>query len=920
MIRLASQLLFILFVGLLFTGCGEKSPEDYLQEAAKFEAQSNYEGAVVALKNAVQETPRSAQIRFELGKIYIKLDMYEEASKELARAREYGYDESIVLPKLALALSRSSANVALAELTYDSSKLMPTKQIEVGTRIVTSLLALDRIPQASALVDELLLMNVNSVYSGILKSYQFAIGQNIPSAISNINNVLQASPNDRDVINVAARLHMLNKDILKASKLYKKYLVVAPNDIEAKFALISLLMEQKAYNKAEKYIDELLVLNANNSVLNLLKASVRSQDNDYVSAKKFAEASINDGSTDLNARVVAGLASYKIEDFDSAVRHLLAVADSLPNNHPALTILADSQLALNNAVDATKILSRIDNNGSDELRLFPRANYGMIKSGNIDTAKNMITEGQKTNKTTNALVRTAALKLAVNDLSGIADLEQALQKEPRSYEIKTTLAGAYVLAKQVNKGLAFAKQWQRDQPTMVDGYILEADILAMQQKYAEADAIVDTALSIDSTNVFVQLASIMLDMQLEKYEEGLNKVKALLDKEPANAKLLASYYKITSELGDSDEATTKIKQAAANNSDNEALKLLHASILVEQKQFKEAVDTLEAIDANRFTIYRYWQLKGMALYNMNSLDELLVHYNKWSNLFPNDINATLGLIQILDMQGDYGQAATAATRFLENNEALQLEMIAAYYYAKAGDVSRAKRALFGLPKGIDATPYVRGTKARIAVLEGRGKQAVDDAKAAYMAAKTADNLQLYAQTLDLAGKNNEAFAIVQQHVGDFPTDANSKSMFALRLAAVDPALALSTFESLLNDFPNNPGLLNNAAYLHYEAQNYAKAYEYSAKAHATEPSNLDYADTYAQVLMQRDNASEAVEAYNLAIYDSVTNEDIILNYIEALLVEESTSTAKRKIQQYTSRLKSQESRDRLLQLQIRYLN
>lgn len=916
-----TKLFVSILLVLLIAACSEnKSAEDFLQEAAQFSETGDSKAAVVALKNAVQLAPRSAAARFELGKAQLSLNRFDEASKELSRALDYGYTENQVIPFLAEALARSGANVELSELSYDASLLTSGEQLEVGARKVASLVGLEKDKEASALVEALLLIDAESPYKGMIKGYQFILAKNFPEALNTLKTVLEQAPLNRDVIRLTARLYILNGDIETATNLYEEYIQVAQEDTQAKFALVNILMDQNQSQRAEKYIDELLEINSNNGRLNQLKATARSVAEDHVAAKEFAEKAINGGRSDSALRLIAGFSSYQLKDYEGVIRHITVVSDVLPDDHPALRILVDSQLQLNMGEDANEVLSRVDDTAADQLLLFPRASYGLIKVGDAEAAKEMIQQAEKTGDSSEDLIRTGALKLALNDLDGLLDLEQALNKAPESYEAKSTLAGAYIVTKQIDKGMALAQKWQKEQPSMIEGYLLEADLLGMQDKLSEAAEAVKKAEAIDPTNSFVQLASIRLDMIMERYEQGLVKVESLLAKEPNKVNALASYYKIKTELGDPSVAIKKIETASKNNLGNEGLTILYASVLVADEKFNEAIDELNRIDANRFTQSTYWRLKGMALYNTSNMTELYTHYTEWVDIFPDQIDPTLGLLHILDLRRDFPQAAKVAENFLAIKDQAQIRMMAAYFSAMSEDIVAAKRSLRGIESEYQEIPYIRGIKARIALLEGLGRQVVEDAKANYLARKSSDNLALYVQTLDSAGRAPEAFPIVQQHTVDFPADARSKALFAARQVKIDSAAALASYEELLDDFPNDPGVLNNAGYLHFKANNIEKAFEYSAKANQINPTNLNYADTYAQVLLQRGETEQAVEAYNIAITDSVAEQEIILNYIEALFINNNELAAKRRIQQFRTRLRTQESKDRLFDLQVKYLN
>lgn len=915
-----SKLLLSLLVVFIITGCSEKGAEDYMQEAAAFSENGDPKAAVVSLKNAVQEAPRLASARFELGKVHLQLSSFDEASKELSRALEYGYSENQVIPLLAEALARSGANVALSDLSYDASLLTPEEQLEVGARKVASLIELEKAPEALVLVEELLTIDAETTYKGMLKGYQLIIAENYVEALNTLKVVLEGDTLNRDVISLTARLYILTGDIENATNLYEEYIAVAQDDIQAKFALVNILMQQNQSERAEKYIDELLEINSNNGMLNQLKATARAAADDNVAAKEFAEKAINSGRGAPTLRLIAGFASYKLKDYESTIRHLSVVSDVLPDEHPALRMLADSQLQLNMGEDAAEVLSRVNEVAQEDLSLFSRTGYELIKAGDTDTAKEMIEQAQTVSQTTEELIRLGALKLTLNNLDGIADIEKAVAQSPDSVQAKTTLAGAYLATNQINKAMVFAKKWQQEQPNIVEGYLLEADILSTQQKYSEAGAKVNEALSIDTDNSFAQLANIRLDMLKENYKEALGKVERLLTKEPSNVKALASYFKIQDELGDSSQAFAKIESAHKSDLENEPLRLLFASVLIQNRKFSETLEVLSHIDANRLTLSSYWRLKGMALFNTSNLTDSNAHYTQWAAYFPNQLDPTLGLLNVLDLQRDFVRAAKVANDFLANTESVQVRMMASYFMTMSKDVAGAKQAMKKIDEQFLELPYMRGVKARIALLEKRGMQGIEDARAAYFAKKSPDNLLLFVQTLDSAGQTAQAFPVIEQHVNDFPTDIRSKALFAERQVARDPVKALALYEEMLIDFPNSPVLLNNAAYLHFEAQNMEKALEYSTKAFTASPTNIDFADTYAQVLIQRGDTEQAVEAYNQAITDSLSNEELILNYLEALFLNNNTIAAKRRVQQFKSRLKSQESKDRLFDLQVKYMN
>jgi putative PEP-CTERM system TPR-repeat lipoprotein len=912
----------ICIVGLVFfiAACGDKTAEEHYQESLAFTANGNNEAAIVALKNAVQMEPRMAKARFGLGKLYLALNSFDSASKELTFALDYGYAENEVIPLLAKALHRSNANVALAELEYQTSILTPEEQLEVGYRKTQSLMALNKQQETIRLINKLVSINANSTYKSMLESLKLAINEQNIEALGLVKSALEADPLNRDAIDLTARLYLLNDDPEKASKLYQDYIKVAPEDLEAKFSLANMLIQQEQPLKAEKYIDDLLAVNPSNAALNQLKAIVRAADSDFKSAKEFAEKAINSGRNDFGLRMVAGLASFQLSDNESAIRHFSVIAKNLPDNHPALRMLAASQLELDMSEDASQVLARVTDVSKDDLALFSRAGYELIKAGKTDAASNILAQTEKLTETADDLTQLGVLKLTLNNLDGILDLEGAVAKAPESAKAKETLGGAYLATNQYAKGLSFARNWQKEEPMNVEGYLLESEILQRQENYSQAAIAIAKASKANPTSPAVTLASIRLAIREDRYEDALTTTEEFLEEYPSDVTALASYFQIKLKLGDPAPAIEQIETEALKNLDDEPLVMLASRTMLATNKFAQALDLLSNIEPSRLTSRTYWEVKGTALIRTNQLSAALTHYNQWISLFPKQGSPVIGLLRVLDAQGNYPKAAATASEFLVKNDNLQVTLMQAYYLAMSQDAKKAKQVLNTVDTQTQNIPFVRGIKARIALLENRGAQAIDDARVSYEANVNPHNLLVYVQTLDSAGRTDDALNIIQQHVNKVPNDSRSRALLAERKIGKSPTAALAMYEEMIISLPNNPVILNNAAYLLMQQDKLPKALQYSSKAHGIASENVDFADTYAQVLMRQNNSAKAVEVYNSVMNTGVTDENVILNYIESLLVDKDSVGARRKIQEYNSKIKSKDGKARLLILQATYLN
>ncbi len=900
----------------LLTACSEKTPEEYIQEAQAFVAQGDQQAAVVALKNAVQQAPRSSIARFELGKIYLEQKQYESAEKELSRALELGYAANKVIPMLAQALQRTGANVALSEIELEQQDMTSAEKLEVGFRKLQSLYQLEKTNEAQLLIDDLLILDSNTVYKGLVEAFDLVVNTEFEQALTIAKEMYARAPLNRDVLNFTARLYMLNEDPENAAKIYEDYVKVAPDDTEAKFTLANMLVEQRETQRAEQYIDDLLEISETNPLLNQLKGIVRAAAEDYEAAKLYSEKAISGGRPDPTLRLVAGLASYQLGEFEDAVGHLSLVAALLPDNHPGLRILAASQLQTNMGDDAGEVLSRVNEVSSEDATLFSRAGYELIKAGNTNAAREIIEQADKISESADDLTRLGILKLSLNDIEGLVDLESAVDKSPESVTAKATLATAYLGTDQLDKALELAKQWQAEEPNATEGYLLEAEVLQREGKFTEAQSVIDTLQSMDAKNIAGQLASIRLNLRQNNLDQARVDTDRLLAQEPTNIPALASYFALANQAGEQEKGFNRIKQVAQENPSSSNLQLLLGRVALAANKASEAITATDNIEANRQAPAAYWSLRGVALLRNNLADQAFNHYQKWAELYPNQENAVMGQLLVLDGQRKYEEGASLAEEFVGRKENLQITIMQAYFDVMSGNVERARKIYDSIDAQYRDLPFIRGISSRIALAEGNPAQALKDAIVAYDANKNTDNLFVYVRALDLTNQRDKSYQVLSDHLARFENDARARLLFAERQITEDSDAAIASYETILAQFPDNFVVLNNIAYLEMQKGNLEKAADYANRAYEIQPKNAATADTYAQILVQQGKLKEALEAYNRVMNKDMKNEEIFVNYIETLLKNGNTVIAERRMGDLT--LTQNEYKQKLEQLRQQY--
>ncbi|MFC4700485.1 XrtA/PEP-CTERM system TPR-repeat protein PrsT [Glaciecola siphonariae] len=884
----------VLLFGLM--ACSGKTVDEHIQQAQVYVDQGDNNAAIIELKSAVQQDPRSAQARFELGKIYIEQKNFESAEKELSRALELGHPPPKVIPLLSEAYQRTGANVALADLSYDEQSMTTVERLEIGFRKLQSLIQLEKNAEARILIDQMAPLESSSVYKGLIEAHRDILDKDYESALTQAIALQERAPLNRDVLSFTARLYMLNGQEEKAAEIYEEYSKVATDDIESKFALANMLVQQGETERAEVYVDELMQISDTNGLLNQLKGIIRAANGDFQGALDYSVKAIQFGQADPRVRLVAGFAAYQLGEFEKAVMHLTVVAPALPDGHPGLRILAASQLQSDMGTDASNILPRIGELSAQDASLFSRAGYELIQEGNIDAAKEVIAQADKISETADDLTRLGILKLSVNDVEGLINLEQAVDKAPESVTAKSTLATAYLGTNQLDKALALALEWQQSAPNAIEGFLLESEVYQRQANYEKALQILEKASQIDSNNAALLVAQIRLNLRQKNIDTALTFTETLLTQEPENVVALASLFAIKSDKGQASDAISRIQSAFNKDKSNQQLALLLARAGLASQQPKLAVEALDSIEATRGAPSQYWSMRGFALLRDNQTDAAEKHYETWMDLFPKQENAVIGRLLILDAKRQYERGLDLIVEFLARKDNLQVRLLEAYFYAMAGEAEQARTKVNAIDDKYQALPFLRGVKARIALLEGRPTDALDDARASFEDNPKTDNLIVLVQALDMTGQADAAYQLVEQFSQANPNDMRVKLLLAQRQISKDSQQAIKTYSEMLEKTPNSFVVLNNLAYLLMEDGDLDTAAGLAKRAYDLQPDNAATVDTYAQILIRQNNIEDAVEAYNKVMSDEVTNEEVILNYIEALLKNGSTVVAKRRLE------------------------
>lgn len=891
------RLTIIAITLVLIVSCGKQTSEEHIQSAQQFLEQNNVEAAVLELKNAVQVDPKSASARFELGKVYLLINDFESAEKELNRALEYGYSPAEVIPLISKAYKRTGAYAALSEIDHKSEGLSPVQEAEVGFFKLQSLVQLNKLEEASALIDELQKLDTQSVYKGLSLVYRNIIEQDFTTALAEVNELKKQSPLNTDILKLQGQLLLQQQKPTEAVEVYQEYVNEYPEDFQTVFVLAKLLVDSGKTQEAEPHVDSLLKLNPENAYLNQLKGTIRAAENDFENALKYSEKAIINGRGDPVLRLIAGFSAYQLKDYETANQHLSYIASSLPDNHPGLKMLAASQLQLGMSTEAGDVLDRLNQVSEADALLFSKTGYELIRSGEIKQAKEVIERSELISRTADDLTRLGVLKLSVNDLQGIVDLEKALEQAPEMENTKRTLATAYVATKQWDKATELAEAWKQSAPDDVNGYLLAGEILAKQGQYEDAKVEYNKVLEIESGNGLALLALANVTFLQGDVEKSASMLSDILSKKANYIPALTSFYLIKKEQGDNQAGIQPTLDAFNAEPQNTSLAMLLAKMHFSEKQWQKALDIVNTFSADNSAPNAYWQVKGQSLLSLNQATAAAEHYDLWLSLYPNSKQANVGKMLMLDAQNKFAEGLEMATTFLEKREDLQMQLLKTHFLVMSKDFDAAQDMLDTFPEQLMSLPFVQGFKARILISQKNFAEALPLAQSSYAGLANSRNLVVLLSLYEKLGENDKGLKLLKQHAHNFPNDLAAKMLLAERQLTNDRDAAINNYLASLKLNPNNFVVLNNLAYLYLEQGRTDEAKELATRAVDLRPDNAAAIDTLAQVFVAEEDYKQAIQYYDRIINDELQNEEIYLNYVEVLVADEQIRLAARKLEQ-----------------------
>lgn len=862
-----------------------KSTEEYISSAKNYIQQNKNAEAVIDLKNAVSNDLNNGEARVLLGNVYLELGQAAAAEKEFEKAISLNVDINIVLPKLLSALYLLDDNEKIIEITDTMNvnrDVNPKVFPEVLLYQALAYINLDKKAEAKNAIAQANEISADSVFSQLGSAYIQADDKDIAGALKLVNKVVEQSPDLMEALLLQGQLYFVEKDYPQAISSFLNYQSLVTKNIKIRLYLANTYIKNGEFDEANQQLAPLLIQLPDQPYVNQLKSIIDFENKEFALALAYSEKAIQNGLNTSSNKVIAGLSAFQLEKYELAHQYLVSTVKDLPASHPIQRVLTMVQMKLGYTGDAIDKLVNMTEFTVDDTEMLTTASFKLLADGKFEQAKSLIEKSYdlQLDKPVD-ITRLGILKLSINDLDGITDLEKAIQIDPNLPMAKSALAQAYISTKDYDKALTLAKSWQKSESSQIQGYNLAAKIYLLQDEKALAEQVFKRVLTLEPDNNFALQYFIEQDIQAEKYSQALVKIQPLLGKSPDNLLVLIQNYRIAKLVGKPDDAIDKVKALFEKNQDSLNVRLIYGKVLFSEKSYEKVVNLLtDEVSINEATPILYWELLSKSHFLLSEFDQAVAVFDMWIKADPTQDNAWIGKIISLESGGENSLALVTTESWLRKQPDNPKATLTYPYYLVLNDkLDLAKFNIEQLSDEFKATDYIKGLLAQIAYKEGDFKRALPGLIELYKVKPSTQNANfVYTAFMEL-NRSKNALDFLKKRVTEYSDDYFSKALLAQLAIDSNSKLAQATYRELLVIYPNNIQYLNNLAWIHLKNNQSEDAYVIVSKALKLQPENPSVLDTAALIQLERGNIDIAQQlikkAYLLAPYDN----DIKLHYL-----------------------------------------
>jgi putative PEP-CTERM system TPR-repeat lipoprotein len=465
-----------------------------------------YASAAQSFRTVVAKSPEDDGVRMALAETLLRQGRGAQAQEVLEPTLVRSPENETAL-RLAAEIQLAQKRPAEAADLLAKANALDGANVKGRVRLAEVRLAKGETSQGVRDLESLSASDPNAREPDIALVSAFLRARDYPKALAAAETIVKKQPSSPVGYNTVGAVYMVMGDFKAARQSLEKALSIDPGFLAAQYGLARLDTGERDFDGAKARYQKILdkLPNSEPALLGLAEIlNATAAPSETTAAAIQRAVSANPSSVGARLALINYYASRK--NFTVALTAAQAAQAAIPDNPAILDLLASVQQSAGETNQAIETYTRLS-------KLQPDNPGPLIRLARIQASQK-------------------------NYEAAIAFLKSARIAAPDNPTVWSALAGTYYDATRADEGLAEARRLQKEMPAQAAGYVLEADILALQKKMPEAAAAYRAALVRQAPPLVVVRLYALLNAQ-NKGDEAAAVAQKWLADHPSDATVRA---------------------------------------------------------------------------------------------------------------------------------------------------------------------------------------------------------------------------------------------------------------------------------------------------------------------------------------------------------------------------------------------
>jgi putative PEP-CTERM system TPR-repeat lipoprotein len=866
----------------------------YYEDALLRMERNDTKGAIVQLKNALQQDARMLPALVLLGRAYLKDGAPLGAERVLADAERLGAGRSEIIAMQAEVYNLLGRNDELLE-RFSPEGLPPEVKYKVLVTRAYAQMDLGKESAAIQSLEQARQIDPGKVAAQVAQSMAYLRMGRLGDASATVERALAQNPQDPSVWNMKGSIAHAQGDAKGALAGYTKALDVQPDYLDALIARASLLLDLNRDREAEPdiavlkrefpdeprstYLYALLAqrqgkpaaevraaLVAATSALDALPFAAVATRPQFLllggvshfslgqneKAKTYLAAYLKKNPEHMGARKIYTAILMNEKEYARAIAFLEGPARARPNDPQALSMLASAYMALGRHEMATSLLEQASTlAGGDAPDIGTHFGLSLIGSGQVDLGTSQLEKAYAQEPgSARSGVPLALMQLKKGEAGGaIRTLQAVLKKDPANLTALNILG--------IAQGLAGDRAGARK---------TYEQVLAKSARFTPA-----------------RLNLARLDLADGKPDAARQRLLALIKEQPKNLDAHFELAQVELYAQRPQDAIRWLEKARSFNPQSLRPSLMLVDLYLATGDTKKALDTAKDVQAgNRDNLQALAALGRVHLATGNS-GLARENFRRITQLAGFDVGWLLRVAALQRSAADFDGARYSLDKALTSEPGhFSALLMKAELDVASGNLDAAEQQARRLAAQYPREAGPSRVLGDVAMRRQRYADAVTAYRAAYKLKKSSEHAIGLYWAYRAAGDTAAALAAIRSWAGGNPADLEAQRVLAQ--AYIDSgqlALAQQQLDALGRKLPRDAGVWNDLAYVLYK-QGKPGALEIAARAYELAPSDANVADTYGWLLVESGQVDKGLRYLREAQIRAPNDPEIGAHLAEAL--------------------------------------